>query len=135
VLNKPQRLTSEEFDTMKAHVEIGGNILKPINGLKGLADGALYHHEWFDGKGYPHGLKGKDIPLIGRIVAVADSFDTIITARAYKAKRATDAAFAELLKCSGTQFDPEIVDAFYSAFKKGKINKREYISYDFSKLH
>ncbi len=135
VLNKPQRLTPEEFDTMKAHVEIGGNILKPISGLKGLADGALYHHEWFDGKGYPHGLKGKDIPLIGRIVAVADSFDTIVTARAYKAKSAADVAFEELLKCSGTQFDPEIVEAFQSAFKKGKINKREYISYNFSKLH
>ena len=135
VLNKPQKLTMDEFDKMKEHVQIGGNILKPIQGLKGLADGALYHHERFDGKGYPHGLKGKEIPIIGRIVGVADSFDTIVTARAYKEKSAVEAAFQELLKCAGSQFDPEITEAFYSAYKKGKINKREYITFNFSKLH
>lgn len=135
VLNNPKRLTTEEFDAMKEHVNIGGNILKPIQGLKGLADGALYHHERFDGKGYPHGLKGEDIPLIGRIVCVADSFDTIVTARSYKSKSPSDMAFEELLKCKGSQFDPDIVDAFYNAYKNGKITKKEYADLDFSRLH
>ena len=135
ILNKPDKLTTEEFEIMKTHVAIGGSILKPVDGLTHLADGILYHHERFDGKGYPHGLKGKDIPIIGRIVNAADSYDTIVTARAYKASSASEDAFKELIRCKGSQFDPEIVDAFYNAYKAGRLTKREYTSYDFSKLH
>lgn len=135
ILNKPGKLTPEEFDIMKKHVEIGGGILKPVKGLNHLADGILYHHERFDGKGYPYGMKGQEIPIIGRIVCVADSFDTIVTARSYKTTTPVEAAFEELKKCSGSQFDPEIVDAFLSAFKKGRITKRDYTSLDFSRVH
>ena len=135
ILNKPGKLTEEEFKIMKEHVTIGASIIKPVTGLTNLADGVLYHHERFDGKGYPKGLKGKEIPIIGRIVNVADSFDTIATARAYKDATPSKEAFEELRRCSGSQFDPEIVDAFYAAFLAGKITKREYTDFDFTKLH
>ena len=120
---------------MKTHVTIGAAIVKPIKGLTNLTDGILYHHERWDGKGYMAGLKGKDIPLLGRIVNVADSYDTIMTARSYKESSSAEPAFKELIRCKGTQFDPEVVDAFYTAYKAGKITKREYTSFDFSKSH
>ena len=135
VLNKPDKLTPEEFETMKTHVAIGASIVQPVKGLSHLTDGILYHHERFDGKGYPHGLKGTDIPIIGRIVNVADSYDTIMTARSYKDASSSEPAFKELIRCKGTQFDPEMVDAFYDAYKEGKITKRDYTNFDFSKLH
>ena len=135
ILNKPDKLTVAEFEIMKTHVTIGSGIVQPIQGLTHLMDGILYHHERFDGHGYPHGLKGKDIPIIGRIVNVADSFDTIMTARSYKEASSPEPAFKELIRCKDTQFDPEIVDAFYEAYKAGKITKREYITFDFSRLH
>lgn len=135
ILNKSSHLTDDEFETMKSHVKIGVNIIKPIKGLSHLEDGILYHHERFDGKGYPLGLKGDEIPLIGRIVNVADSYDTITTARSYKKADPAAVAMDELKRCAGTQFDPEIVEAFSCAFKKGKLSKREYMSFDFSRLH
>jgi len=135
VLNKPGKLTPEEYEIMKTHVVIGASIIKPVNGLNQLSDGILYHHERYDGKGYPHGRKGKDIPIIGMIVNVADSYDTIVTARAYKSSVPAEDAFKELLRCSGSQFDPDIVEAFHNAYKKGKITKKEYVTYDFLKLH
>jgi len=135
ILNKPSGLTPEEFEIMKSHVKIGAEIVKPVKGLTHLEDGILYHHERFDGLGYPHGLKGHEIPLIGRIVNVADSYDTITTARSYKTAMTPEAAFEELKKCAGTQFDPEMVEAFHEAYKKGKITKREYTSFDFSRIH
>ncbi len=135
ILNKPGKLTPEEFEIMKQHVIIGANIIKPVKGLAHLTDGILYHHERFDGAGYPYGLKGKDIPILGRIVNVGDSYDTMITARAYKETTEVGEALEELRRCAGKQFDPEIVEAFDNAYKKGKLNKREYTSYDFSMLH
>ncbi len=135
ILNKPASLTAEEFEVMKTHVTIGSNIMKPVMGLTHLADGVLYHHERFDGRGYPNGLKGKDIPLIGRIVNVADSYDTITTARSYKEAMPAAQAFEELRRCAGSQFDPEIVEAFDQAYRAGKISKREYTSLDFTRLH
>lgn len=135
ILNKPAALTLDEFEVMKQHVMIGANIVKPVLGLSHLADGILYHHERWDGKGYPHGLKGRDIPIIGRIVNVSDSYDTITTARSYKKAFPPQEAFEELLKCAGTQFDPEIVETFYQAWKSGRITKRDYINLDFLKIH
>jgi len=135
ILLKPGKLTDAEFEIMKTHVTIGATIVKPVKGLTHLEDGILCHHERYDGKGYPSGLKGDEIPLIGRIVNVADSYDTITTARSYKAATPSKEAFAELKKCGGTQFDPEIVEVFYQAYLKGKLSKREYTSFDFSRLH
>jgi HD-GYP domain-containing protein (c-di-GMP phosphodiesterase class II) len=135
ILNKPAKLTDEEFEIMKTHVTIGANIVKPVKGLSNIEDGILYHHERWDGMGYPTGLKATAIPLIGRIVNAADSYDTITTARSYKPATPPAEAFEELLRCSGKQFDPQIIEAFHSAYKKGKLTKREYTSFDFSKLH
>ncbi|MCG3175808.1 MAG: hypothetical protein MOGMAGMI_00743 [Candidatus Omnitrophica bacterium] len=135
ILNKPAKLTVEEFEVMKTHVVIGANIVKPIKGLARLTDGILYHHERFDGKGYPFGIKGRDIPLIGRIVNAADSYDTMVTARAYKEAMPNDKAFEELRRCSGSQFDPEIIDAFVSAYENGRLNKRAYTGLEFARVH
>lgn len=135
ILNKPAALTPEEFEIMKSHVKIGATIVKPVKGLTHLEDGILYHHERWDGLGYPHGLKGEKIPIIGRIVNVADSYDTITTARAYKPAATPKEAFDELKRCSGTQFDPELVEVFHSAYTGGKLTKREYTSFDFSQIH
>ncbi len=135
ILNKPARLSAEEFEIMKTHVTIGAAIVKPVKGLTHLEDGILCHHERYDGLGYPSGLKGEDIPIVGRIVNVADSYDTITTARSYKPALAAPEAFEELQRCAGTQFDPKIVEFFHQAYKKGKLTKREYTSFDFSKLH
>ncbi len=135
ILNKPDKLTAEEFEIMKKHVTTGATIVKPVKGLAHLTDGILYHHERWDGKGYPHGLKGKDIPIIGRIVNIADSFDTIVTARAYKSSTPVDVAMAEIRRCAGSQFDAQFVEAFDSAYKNGRLTKREYTSFDFTRLH
>lgn len=135
ILNKSSKLNDEEFEAMKMHVTIGANIVKSVKGLTNLGDGILYHHERYDGRGYPCGLKGEEIPLIGRIVNVADSYDTITTARSYKPAASPAVAFEELRRCAGSQFDPVIVEAFYQAYKKGKITKREYTSFDFTRLH
>jgi len=135
VLNKSSKLTSDEFEIMKSHVKIGADIVKHVKGLSHLEDGILYHHERYDGDGYPFGLKGEEIPVIGRIVNVADAFDTIVTARSYKKAEAPKIAMEELRRCAGAQFDPEIIEAFYQAFKKGNLTKKEYSSFDFSKLH
>ncbi len=120
VLNKNTRLTPEEFETMKAHTVMGSKILEPlkVKAIERIRGMVRNHHEMFDGTGYPDGLKGDKIPLGARIVAVADSFDTMVSERAYKSGRTFDEAIAELRRCSGTQFDPEVVEALASSIKQ-----------------
>ena len=116
ILLKPGKLTCEEFETMKQHTVIGANLLSG-SGSKTLKLGeeiALTHHERWDGGGYPNLLVGQDIPIGARIVAVADSFDAMTHDRPYKQAMGIDEALAEIERCSGTQFDPSIVDAFLS---------------------
>jgi diguanylate cyclase (GGDEF)-like protein/putative nucleotidyltransferase with HDIG domain len=112
VLHKNSRLTGEEFELMKTHTILGEKILAPIKvkAIERIQKMVRNHHEMVDGKGYPDGLKGAAIPLGARIIAVADAFDTMVSARAYKSGRSIDEAIAELRRCSGTQFDPEIVE-------------------------
>lgn len=135
ILNKPARLDEEEFKSMKEHVRIGASILKPVTALKGLYDGVLYHHERWDGKGYPYGLKGTEIPLMGRIVAVVDAYDTIVTTRPYCRGLSPDEAFLELKKCAGTQFDSQVVDIFYEAYRAERMGKTPLKSYKFLAPH
>jgi diguanylate cyclase (GGDEF)-like protein/putative nucleotidyltransferase with HDIG domain len=114
VLNKPSRLTEDEYETVKSHTILGEKILGPLKG-KGMNRIRLmvrHHHETVDGRGYPDGLRGENIPLGARILTVADSFDTMVSSRAYKHGRTLAAALAELQRCAGTHFDPPLVEAF-----------------------
>lgn len=119
VLLKPGRLTPEEFEVMKQHAVIGGQTLSAAvqahpraKYLQMARDIALSHHEKFDGTGYPHGLRGHEIPLCGRIVALSDVYDALTTARVYKPAYSHDVAKSIILEGSGKHFDPDIVDAF-----------------------
>ncbi|MFZ5352273.1 MAG: HD domain-containing phosphohydrolase [Bacillota bacterium] len=112
ILDKPGTLNDEEWDIMKKHSEIGYRIAIASSELSSIADGILCHHERWDGKGYNQGLKGEEIPLISRIVAVVDSFDAMTNDRPYRKAIPVVEALDELKKCSGKQFDPEIVEMF-----------------------
>jgi HD-GYP domain-containing protein (c-di-GMP phosphodiesterase class II) len=114
VLRKPGKLTAEEFAEMKKHVDIGARILRDVRQVDDLIPGVLYHHERYDGKGYPHGLAGQDIPLIGRILCVADSFDAMTSNRTYRKALPLEVALMEIRRCAGTQFDPMLADAWLS---------------------
>ncbi len=110
VLNKPGRLTDAEYDEIKRHPESGYQILKSVDHYSFLADYALSHHERWDGGGYPRGLKGEEIPLIARIICVADAFAAMTSERPYRKAMSEEEAFKELQRHKGTQFDPAIVD-------------------------
>jgi len=121
VLNKHNRLTPEEYEEIKKHSIIGSTILNPIKELRDVSREIRAHQECYDGSGYPDGLKGTSIPLIARIIGVADAFDAITTNRAYRKERSAEDAVQELKRCSGSQFDPVIVSAFLLAYEKGNI--------------
>jgi putative two-component system response regulator len=114
ILLKPGKLTAEEFEFMKTHTAIGGRILgeSDVPILKMATEIAVSHHEHWDGTGYPSRLRGEAIPVTGRIIAVADAFDAMTHARPYKIAFSVGHAVAEVKRCRGTQFDPEVVDAF-----------------------
>jgi len=118
ILDKPERLTIEELALVKMHPVKGEEILRPISQLKDILPIIRSHHERIDGKGYPDGLKDDEIPLLARIIAVADSFDSMMSDRPYKPKLGIDGALSELKRCSGTQFDPQVVEAFSKAIMK-----------------
>lgn len=112
ILCKPGRLTVDEFETLKLHPEIGVRILSPVRQTRDLLPGVLYHHERVDGCGYPHGLSGSSIPLLGRIICLADCFDAMTTNRTYRSALPLSAALSEVRRCSGTQFDPHLAELF-----------------------
>jgi response regulator RpfG family c-di-GMP phosphodiesterase len=114
ILRKPGKLTPEEWEEMRRHPEMGYRMLKHIPFLQPAMDIVLYHQERFDGTGYPFGLKGKDIPLGARIFAVVDTFDAMTSDRPYRAALEIDAVRAEIERCTGSQFDPDVVSAFFS---------------------
>jgi HD-GYP domain-containing protein (c-di-GMP phosphodiesterase class II) len=117
-LNKKDQLTAKEYEIFKEHPTHGKNILEPLTFLHPVIPGVHLHHERWDGKGYPVGLAGEDIPLMARILAVADSYDAMTSNRAYRKALAHKVAMEELKRCAGTQFDPSIVDAFREAIEK-----------------
>jgi putative nucleotidyltransferase with HDIG domain len=112
ILLKPGKLTADEWEEMRRHPDIGFRILEGIEFLKGPAEIVLSHQERWDGQGYPRGLAGKDIPLGARIFAIADTLDAITSDRPYRKGTTFAAARAEIVRCAGTQFDPEAVEAF-----------------------
>ncbi|MBO4375336.1 MAG: response regulator [Lachnospiraceae bacterium] len=120
VINKPGKLTEEEFDQIRIHPVSGYHILCGIHEDERVGYGAKYHHERYDGKGYPNGLSGKDIPEIARIIAVADSYDAMASDRSYRKALPQDVIRKEIEKGKGTQFDPEIADVMLSIIDEDK---------------
>lgn len=125
VLNKPGKLTDEEYDVIKEHTTKGHEVLKDISAVPELAVGALSHHERHDGKGYPNGLSGNDIPEVARIIAVADSFDAMYSDRQYRKQMDFEKVLSIIREVSGTQLNPEVVDAFFRLVDKGEIRAVE----------
>lgn len=122
ILQKPGRLTDEEFNIMKSHAKRGYEILKDVTIQEDLAAGAHYHHERIDGKGYPDGLSGSDIPWVARIISVADAFDAMSSTRPYREKLPLDFIVQEIQKCAGTQFDPTVANAFLELYEQGTFD-------------
>ena len=118
ILLKPGKLTAEEWDEMRRHPSIGYDILKQIGFLGAAVKMVFSHHERFDGQGYPKGLRGEEIPLGARIFSVADAFDTMTTDRPYRKALTAQAARDEILRCSGSQFDPRVVETFLKITEK-----------------
>ncbi|WP_051208113.1 HD-GYP domain-containing protein [Butyrivibrio sp. AE3006] len=125
VLNKPGKLTEEEYDEIKTHTLKGNEILKDISIVPELAVGALSHHERHDGKGYPYGLSGDDIPQVARIIAVADAFDAMYSDRQYRKRMDFEKVISIIREVSGSQLNPEVVDAFLRLVDKGVIKAIE----------
>ncbi|MDE7299529.1 MAG: HD-GYP domain-containing protein [Lachnospiraceae bacterium] len=121
VLNKPGRLDDEEYRLMKSHTVIGGDILDELSFLKNGGDGARYHHERYDGKGYPAGLKGEEIPAVARLICIADTFDAMNSNRIYRKKCDPEYIRSEIRKGSGSQFDPEMTEAFLRVIEKEQL--------------
>ncbi|OFW56958.1 MAG: hypothetical protein A2W01_07490 [Candidatus Solincola sediminis] len=122
ILKKPGRLTEDERKEMEYHPFIGTKILQSVKLLEPVLPLVYHHHEWVDGTGYPDGLKGEDIPLGARIIAVADAFESMTSDRPYRKALPLDEAFGELRRCSGRQFDSEIVQVFMKLAEAGKLD-------------
>ena len=112
ILHKPGPLLPEELELMRSHVRVGYDLLRAVPALGDVAEVVLRHHEWWDGRGYPHGLGGEEIPLPARIVAVVDAYCAMVDRRSYKESLDDARARAELRRCAGTQFDPQVVEVF-----------------------
>jgi HD-GYP domain-containing protein (c-di-GMP phosphodiesterase class II) len=125
VLRKPGVLTDEEFELMKRHTIMGFEIVRQVQQLADTLPAIRWHHESLDGSGYPDGIKGDEIPLLVRIIAVADTFDALTTDRPYQTGRDFPSALELLKNHAGTRYDPIVVDALHSAYAKGCLRKFE----------
>ncbi|WP_066172803.1 diguanylate cyclase [Bacillus marinisedimentorum] len=124
ILQKKGKLTSEEWEIVKKHVTWGKDLIEQHKHLKHLSPLVELHHERYDGKGYPYGLKGKDTPRLARILSVIDAFDAMTTERPYQATKSFEEAFTELRNCSGTQFDPVLVEPFIEMIKDSYLERQ-----------
>jgi len=122
ILTKPSSLTEEEYEIMKTHTTIGSEILKDFTFIPHVDEGAKFHHERYDGKGYPSGLKGEDIPLNARIIGIADAFDAMTANRTYRKAMNIEDVKKEIKKCSCTQFDPKLAEILLKLIESGKIH-------------
>ena len=125
VLNKPGKLTEIEYNIIKSHTTIGGDILKDIETIPGVDAGARFHHERYDGTGYPSGIKGEDIPLMARIIGIADSYDAMNSKRVYRESLPTERIRSELVNGRGKQFDPNLIDVFVKLLDAGALELKE----------
>ena len=122
ILNKPGKLTEEEYEIVKTHPYRGFEILKKVKTQKDLVEGAKFHHERFDGKGYPARLAGEKIPIVARIISVADAFDAMSSTRPYRKKMSMDVIIQEIKDCTGSQFDPTVTKAFLDLYEDGAFD-------------
>lgn len=134
ILNKPGKLTPEEFDVIKKHPEMGYEILKHIHSFQSILDGVLYHHEQPDGGGYPRGLKGDEIPMAARIIHVADVFDALSSARSYRGKFQISRATEIMRNEAGTKLDGALVPEFLTMLGHMLKNERTVLQRDFAHL-
>lgn len=123
VLNKPFKLTNIEFELIKNHTIMGAEILKDIKMFQDVNIGAKYHHERYDGKGYPNGLKGEEIPLVARVIGIVDSYDAMTSNRVYRKRLQDEVVKEELLRGRGTQFDPYLIDKFMELLEEGNLQE------------
>lgn len=121
ILNKPSRLTAEEYEVIKQHPALAADMLVAFNYLRSISEIVRYHHERWDGKGYPEGLKGEEIPLLSRILALADAFDAMTSDRSYRRALPLDWALREVMDNSGKQFDPKLVEVFLEIVREGGV--------------
>ncbi len=127
IVLKPDKLTPKEWRIMKKHSEIGYRIAESSPDLKQIAPGILYHHERWDGSGYPKGLKGRKIPIISRILSITDSYDAMTSKRPYKKAMPKEEALKEIKRCAGTQFDPYLVDKFLEVMNEKHSGKQKLL--------
>jgi HD-GYP domain-containing protein (c-di-GMP phosphodiesterase class II) len=121
ILKKPGALTPEEFEIMKTHTTKGANLLRPVPQLREMLPGIELHHEALNGRGYPYGLKGDQIPLLARVIAVADTFDALTTNRPYQKAHDSEQALGIIQNLSGQRLDPKAVAALLAVFERGEI--------------
>lgn len=121
ILNKPGKLTDEEFEIMKSHTTAGAKILEGISTIPDIVAGAKYHHEKYGGGGYPTGIKGEEIPFIARIICCADCYDAMATKRVYKEPYSKEKIISEFERCKEIQFDPKIADVVIKLIKEDRL--------------
>ncbi len=121
ILNKNGKLVQDEYSLMRLHTTIGCEIIGDIDAVPGLKEGVLYHHEWYNGKGYPMGLSGKNIPEVARILCLADSYDAMTSNRVYRRRLTDEEVRNEIQRCAGSQFDPDLANLFISLLDSKKI--------------
>jgi HD-GYP domain-containing protein (c-di-GMP phosphodiesterase class II) len=126
ILKKPGALTEEEFEVMKTHTTKGANILRPVPQLAEMLPGIELHHEALDGRGYPYGLKGEQIPLLARVIAVADTFDALTTNRPYQQAHTPEQALEIIRSIAGKRLDPQAVDALMAVYERGEIRIQRF---------
>jgi HD-GYP domain-containing protein (c-di-GMP phosphodiesterase class II) len=128
ILKKPGALTPEEFEIMKTHTTKGANILRPVPQLREMLPGIELHHEALNGRGYPYGLKSDEIPLLARVIAVADTFDALTTNRPYQQAHDPADALRIIQNLSGQRLDPKAVNALLAVFQRGEIRIQKLVA-------
>jgi HD-GYP domain-containing protein (c-di-GMP phosphodiesterase class II) len=126
ILKKPGALTAEEFEVMKTHTTRGANLLRPVTQLAEMLPGIELHHESLDGRGYPYGLQGDQIPLLARVIAVADTFDALTTTRPYQNAHTPDQALQIVQNLAGKRLDPVVVAALLAVYGRGEIKLQKF---------
>ena len=127
IINKPSRLTNEEYAIIKTHPVVGADILKNMTESPEIVVGARWHHERYDGKGYPDGLKGNEIPIMARIIGVADAYDAMTSTRSYRCVLPIEVVKEEIEKGKGTQFDPLFADVMLSIIEEEQSQIRKSV--------